>query len=125
MVICCKRQFVFLDMLPANKLWLIKLLHTAIWLVLGSTVLYVLYSGITGHITGYSWWAVAAIVVEGLVLLLFKGSCPLTVMARRYSASAKHNFDIFLPEWLAHYNKLIFTTLFVIGLLLMLVHTFV
>lgn len=112
-------------MLPSNKLWLIKLLHTAIWLVLSSTVLYVLYSGITGHITGYSWCAVAAIIVEGLVLLLFKGSCPLTVMARRYSDSAKHNFDIFLPEWLAHYNKLIFTTLFAIGLLLMLVHTFV
>lgn len=132
MVICCKSLlkqfcleysdcFLFLSMTPAFKLLLIKLLHTAIWLVLGSTVMYVFYSGITGHITMYSWWAVAAIIIEGLVLLLFKGSCPLTVMARRYSDSTRHNFDIFLPEWLAHYNKLIFTSLFAIGLVLMLV----
>lgn len=100
-------------------LLLIKLLHTLIWLVLGTTVLYVLYSGITGRITIYSWWAVAAIIIEGLVLLLFKGSCPLTVMARKYSTSSKYNFDIFLPEWLAQYNKQIFTTLFVIGVVLM------
>lgn len=116
--------FAGMDANAQRYLLLIKLLHTLIWLVLGTTVLYVLYSGITGHIIRYSWWAVAAIVVEGLVLLLFKGSCPLTVMARRYSSSTRHNFDIFLPEWLAHYNKLIFTTLFAIGLLLMLVHTF-
>lgn len=104
-----------------HRLLLIKLLHTLIWVVLGGMVVYVLYSGVTGRITQYSWWAAGIIVAEGLVLLLFKGSCPLTVMARRYSDSARHNFDIFLPEWLAQYNKLIFTTLFVIGLVLMLI----
>ncbi|MFT7189365.1 MAG: hypothetical protein ACI9AV_002644, partial [Sediminicola sp.] len=33
----------------------------------------------------------------------------------------KDNFDIFLPNWLAKYNKVIFTTLFIIGLGLVLI----
>lgn len=104
---------------PQKQLLKIKLIHTGIWLVLAPVVLYVLWSGITGNVTVYSWIAVGAIVMEGLLLLLFKGSCPLTVMARRYSDSTKDNFDIFLPNWLARHNKTIFTSLFVVGLLLM------
>jgi hypothetical protein len=88
--------------------------------VLAPIVLYVLWSGITGNITIYSWLAVLTIVAEGLVLLMFKGSCPLTVVAKRYSNSTKDNFDIFLPNWLAKYNKTIFTSLYIVGLLLML-----
>lgn len=107
-----------------KQLLKIKLLHTAIWLVLAPVVLYVLWSGFTGHVTIYSWLAVAAIIIEGLVLLLFKGSCPLTVMARRYSDSTKDNFDIFLPNWLARHNKTIFTSLFVVGLILMVYREF-
>jgi len=103
-----------------KQLILIKLIHTGIWLVLTPIVLYVLWSGITGNITIYSWLAVLTIVAEGLVLLMFKGSCPLTVVAKRYSNSTKDNFDIFLPNWLAKYNKTIFTSLYIVGLLLML-----
>lgn len=103
----------------------VKLIHTAIWLVLAPVVLYVLWSGVTGHITIYSWIAALAIVVEGVVLLLFKGSCPLTVVARKYSDSDKDNFDIYLPNWLARYNKLIFGSLYGVGLVLMLYRHFV
>lgn len=85
-------------------------------------ITYVVYSGVSGKITVYSWLAVGAVVIEGLVLWLFKGKCPLTVWARNYSDSQKDNFDIYLPEWLAKYNKLIFTTVFVVGLILMLLH---
>lgn len=107
-----------------KELLIIKLLHTAIWVVLASTVGYVLWSGVTGNISTYSWWAVAVIIIEGFVLLLFGGSCPLTVLARRYTHSRKDIFDIFLPNWLARYNKTIFTSLFVLGLVLMLYRLF-
>lgn len=80
---------------------------------------YIVYSGVFGYVTVYSWLAVAGVIIEGLVLWLFKGKCPLTVWARNYSESRKDNFDIYLPEWLARYNKLIFTTVFVLGLILM------
>lgn len=105
---------------PASKLVLIKSIHTLIWIVMVCFIGYVVYSGVSGNITVYSWLAVAAVIVEGLVLWLFKGKCPLTVWARNYSDSKKENFDIYLPEWLARYNKLIFTTVFVLGLVLML-----
>lgn len=104
----------------ATKLVLIKSIHTLIWIVMVCIIGYVVYSGISGNITAYSWLAVAAVIAEGLVLWLFKGKCPLTVWARNHSDSQKHNFDIYLPEWLAKYNKLIFTTVFVVGLVLML-----
>jgi hypothetical protein len=60
------------------------------------------------------------VIGEGIVLLIFKMFCPLTVLARNYSDSKKDNFDIFLPNWLAKYNKIIFTSLFVLGLVLVL-----
>ena len=35
----------------------------------------------------------------------------------------KDNFDIFLPNWLAKNNKLIFTTIFIIGLIMVIINT--
>jgi len=43
--------------------------------------------------------------------------CPLTLIARKYSNSTKDNFDIYLPLLIARYNKQIFTTIFLLGLL--------
>lgn len=104
-------------------LLLIKTAHTAIWVVLASAVLYTVYSGLFNAITLYTWVAIGLIVLEGMVLLLNRWACPLTDMARKYSNSAKDNFDIYLPNWLARHNKLIFTTLFLIGLIAVLLRT--
>jgi len=103
-----------------TKLVLIKIVHTVIWAVFVFFIFYIVWSGVTSRISSFSWIAVSLVVVEGIVLLIFGGNCPLTVMARKYSDSPKANFDIFLPDWLAKYNKQIFTSLFGIGLLLML-----
>ena len=56
------------------------------------------------------------VIVEGLVLLVFGGRCPLTILARTYSDSDRDNFDIFLPNWLARYNKLTSTTVYIVRL---------
>lgn len=105
---------------PASKLVLIKSIHTMIWAIMVCIIAYVVYSGVSGDVTVYSWIAVAAVITEGLVLWTFKGKCPLTVWARNYSDSQKDNFDIYLPEWLARHNKLIFTAIFGVGLIMML-----
>lgn len=107
-----------------GKLVFIKWIHTVIWSIFVAIICFILWSGLTSNISIYSWLAVASVFAEGLVLLIFKGSCPLTKVARKYSDSANENFDIYLPNWLAKYNKLIFTTLFVIGLVLMLISYF-
>lgn len=102
----------------ANKLLSIKLIHTLIWAIFVAVIFYIVYSGFMDTINIYTWIGIGLIIGEGLVLLLFKMSCPLTVVARKYSDSEKDNFDIFLPNWLAKHNKLIFTAVFVVGLIL-------
>jgi hypothetical protein len=103
-----------------TKLSLIKIIHTLVWVIFVAMIGFVLWSGITQNVTTYSWLAAIAVLGEGAVLLIFKGHCPLTLMARRYSSSTRENFDIYLPNWLATHNKLIFSILFCIGLALML-----
>ena len=100
------------------RLLLIKLIHTAIWLFFVVIIFYVLYCGIANKITAYTWIAAGLVVAEGVVLMLFKNHCPLTLLARNYSSSKDDNFDIFLPNWLAHYNKLIFTTIYLVGVII-------
>jgi hypothetical protein len=111
-------------MTPERKLLTIKVIHTAIWFLFVVVIFYVLYSGISDNINSYTWIGIALVIGEGLTLLLFKMFCPLTLMARRYSDSQKDNFDIFLPNWLAKHNKLIFTSLFIVALVSVLYRTF-
>lgn len=64
-------------------------------------------------------WAAALIAVmlgECLVLALNGGRCPLTDWAARYTANRADNFDIYLPVWLARYNKAILGTIFAVNL---------
>lgn len=103
-----------------QPLFAIKLIHTIIWVILAGATVYIFYSGLFNRITIYTWIAIAMIVGEGFVLLMFKWACPLTVIARKYSDSDKDNFDIFLPNWLARHNKTIFTTIFVAGVIMIL-----
>lgn len=93
----------------------IKLVHTAIFAVLGTCVLYVLASGVVDHITLWTWWAIAAIVVEGIVLLMNGGRCPLTAVAEQLGAANGSVSDIFLPKWFADRIFPICGTLFLIG----------
>ena len=107
----------------ANRLLAIKAVHTLVWLFFVVVIFFVLYSGIANRVDNYTWIAIALVVGEGLVLTIFGMFCPLTLLARKYSDSQKDNFDIFLPNWLAKHNKLIFTTIFLIGVVLVLVRT--
>jgi len=100
------------------KLRIVKSVHTLIWIFMVAVIGYVLYCGILNHVSILTWIAVSIIALEGIVLAVFKMSCPLTLLARKYSKSTSDNFDIYLPDWLAKYNKQIFTTIFVVGLII-------
>ena len=107
-----------------NKLLTVKLIHTLIWLFFVLVIFYIVYSGVSNNITIYTWIGIGLIIGEGFVLLIFKMFCPLTLIARKYSDSQKDNFDIFLPNWLAKHNKVIFTSIFLAGVVLVLIQTF-
>ncbi len=100
-------------MSPPHKLIAIKLLHTAVWVFMNVMIFFVLYAVVTDRIDRWLWMGLAVIGLECLVLLIFKMACPLTLVARRYSNSQLPNFDIYLPLWLAKYNKLIYGVILV------------
>ncbi len=106
---------------PSEKLTAVKIAHTLIWLFFVTAIFYILYSGISNKITITTWIAIGLIIAEGVVLVMFKMFCPLTLIARKYSDSEKDNFDIYLPNWLARYNKIIFTTIYLVGVIIVLI----
>ena len=111
----CKRGKTKLNIMKmSSKLSFIKLIHTAIWIFFNVVIFYLFYAVITDKIDKWIWIGLGLFLLEGIVLLVFKMKCPLTVIARRYSNSTKENFDIYLPNWVAKYNKLIYTSILLI-----------
>jgi hypothetical protein len=100
-----------------SKLILIKTIHTIVWIFFNLVLIYMAYEVIFNKIDNFIWIGIGLIVLEFIVLLFFKMMCPLTIVARKYSNSNKENFDIYLPNWLAKYNKKIYTTFFIIIIL--------
>lgn len=94
-----------------TKLIIIKIIHTMIWIFFNFVIFYMLYAAISNKLDLWLWIGYGLFILEGIVLLVFKFFCPLTIIARKYSKSTKENFDIYLPNWLAKYNKLIYTSI--------------
>jgi len=105
----------------SSKLIAIKCIHTLIWLIFVFLIFYMLYSAIIDKIDTLTWIAIASVFGEGIILLVFKMVCPLTLVARKYSDSQRDNFDIYLPNWLARHNKIIFSIIFLFGLILVII----
>jgi hypothetical protein len=97
----------------------IKLLHTAVWLFFAGCIVAIPVVGAGRHFE----WAIAltgTVLVECLILAANRGRCPLTGVAARYTEQRTDNFDIYLPLWLARWNKAIFGVIFVAGVLFVL-----
>ncbi|MBP9758789.1 hypothetical protein KBD45_03770 [Candidatus Dojkabacteria bacterium] len=101
-----------------TKLNLVKSVHTLIWFVMASATLYIFYAGITKTFNSWLWISIFLLTGESIVLIFNKWKCPFTPMAMKYTTDRGDNFGIFLPKRIAKYNKLIFGTIFILGLLL-------
>jgi hypothetical protein len=104
---------------PKAKLIVIKTIHTAVWVFYNVVIFYLLYAVTANKIDKWVWICISLVLLEIIILILFKRMCPVTLLARKYSDSSKGNFDIYLPEWLAKNNKLIYSIIFSIGLLIL------
>lgn len=105
------------------RLFFIKLIHTLVWAFIASCVLFVLVAGISGAINRYVYISIGVVFLEMAILLIFKWRCPLTIVAETYTQDRRANFDIFIPEFLARHNKSIFSVIFVIGLILIMLRS--
>jgi hypothetical protein len=103
-----------------RKLFLIRLVHTLIWVFFVLVIGYILYAGIFDELGVWVWIAIGLIVLEGVILLLNNGSCPLTPIAAKYTNMRNNNFDIFLPNWLARNNKIIFSSIWLLGVVIVI-----
>ncbi len=109
---------------PVGRLKTIKAAHTLVW---------ALFAGCIVAIPWFAWkmeLKVALVLIlivscEVVILLVNRMRCPLTPIAARYTDDRRANFDIYLPERLAQYNKLIFGTLFVLGCVYTLLQWFI
>jgi hypothetical protein len=106
-------------MTDARKLALVRLVHTAIYLVMAGSVFVVLYAGLTGAHGGWLWAAAALVGVESIVFVGAGLRCPLTALAVKYGAGAGETFDTFLPERMTRHTFRVFAPLVLLGFLLL------
>jgi hypothetical protein len=92
----------------------VKIVHTVAWAFFAGCVLLVPYAAWRGELRAAAF-LIAIVIVEVVVLAVNGMRCPLTNVAARYTEDRRENFDIYLPLWLAKYNKHIFGTLFLAG----------
>jgi len=103
-----------------GRLRLIKAVHTLAWAFFVACI---------AAIPVFAWGtrfdlallSIGIVAVEVVVIAANGWRCPLTPIAARYTDDRRPNFDIYLPEWLARYNKEIFGSLFGAGVLLTVV----
>ena len=97
-----------------NKLRAIKVLHTLFWAFFAGCIFAIPVAARRGRFD-IAWWASGFMLVELAALAVNNGRCPLTNLAARYTDDRRDNFDIYLPLWLARYNKQIFGPLLLLG----------
>lgn len=95
----------------SSMLTAVKVLHTAVWLVMASSILVLPVAALRKRFK-WAFGLSALVLLECAVLAANRGRCPLTDVAARYTAGRAANFDIYLPLWLAAWNKLIVGLLF-------------
>lgn len=103
-----------------RRLRAIKFLHTLVWAGFAGCIVAIPVLVLQER---FRLATLLALIVLGevVVLAINRWRCPLTPIAARYTEDRRANFDIYLPEWLARYNKQIFGPLYVAGVVLLVV----
>jgi hypothetical protein len=103
----------------AHFLVAVKVLHTAVWVLFVGCIFGIPVAAAKREFRSAAALA-GAVLIECVILAANRGRCPLTDLASRYTDERRENFDIYLPLWLARYNKAIFGTLFLISVVYVL-----
>jgi hypothetical protein len=94
----------------------VKIVHTLAWAIFAGCIVAL---PVAAYLNNFrlAVFLIAIVLVEVIVLFANHLRCPLTAVAARYTTDRRANFDIYLPLWIARYNKEIFGSLFVAGTL--------
>ncbi len=103
-----------------SRLRAVKLIHTVAWAFFASCIVLIPFVA-WQHRFALAGILIGTVAIVTLVLVANAWRCPLTDVAARYTDDRRPNFDIYLPRWLARYNKEIFGSLYVVGIVWTLV----
>jgi hypothetical protein len=103
-------------MTPETSLRTVKVIHTLVWAFFAGCILAIPIFCLKRRYD-YAAILITVVFLEVLVLVANRLQCPLTGVAAKYTDDRRDNFDIYLPEWLAKHNKLIFGLLYLAGTL--------
>jgi hypothetical protein len=108
-----------------QKVFVIKLVHSVVYFFMVACMAYMFYCAVARR---YDWTllaAIAGIAIEGLVLILNKGTCPFTPLAERYGAERGSVTDLFLPDWCARHTFRVSTVIVIIEVIWLAIGYFV
>jgi len=104
----------------AQRLTIVRTVHTAIYLIMAASTFVVLYSGASGSAGPWLEGALGLLAVEVVVFAGNGLKCPLTALAVKYGARTGHVFDTFLPERVTRYTFRFFGSVLLVGLVLVI-----
>ena len=105
-----------------QKLFLIKLIHTTSFIFFSSCIVYIYYAGITRSYDWILFLAIAAILIEVLVLIINSWQCPLTNLARKHGDEQGRVTDMFFPAWFVPHVFQSGAVLLIIGVAILFVN---
>ena len=111
---------------PTSAIWrkvaifVVKLVHSAIFLSVAFSVLYVFYTGLANRRSRLVPIALGLALGESLIFTVNRFQCPLRAFAEDIGAESGQVTDIFLPRWFADRIPYVFTPPLVIGIVAML-----
>jgi hypothetical protein len=94
----------------------VKVLHTVVWAFFVVCIVAIPVAGLFRRF-GLAWILTGLVLLECGILLGNGGRCPLTDVAGRFTEERRPDFDIYLPVWVARWNKVLFGALFVVGVI--------
>ncbi len=98
-----------------RSLLVVKAVHTVVWVFFVACIAAIPVLTWQGRL-GWAAVFVGVVMVEVVVLAFNRWSCPLNPVAARLTEDRRANYAIFLPEWIARHNKVVFGTLYVAGI---------
>ncbi len=102
-------------MTNTRRLFLIRLLHTVIYVVMAVSALLVLFAGLTGANGPWLAPALVLVLLESVVFIGFGLQCPLTAVVARNADGAPVS-DTLMPERLTRHTFKVFGPIFIVGL---------
>ena len=96
---------------------LIRSIHGAITLFFLSCIAYIYYAALTDQQTVVGYAAIGLILIEGCVVLLNDGDCPLGTVHKKYG-DEKDFFELFMPKRFSKRAIPVLSIVSVVGMLM-------